>query len=48
MIAHHYGMFEFNTVPAESIDQAASKLSELMQVVRAKTSVCYHLRQDEA
>jgi L-ascorbate metabolism protein UlaG (beta-lactamase superfamily) len=26
MIAHHYGMFEFNTVPAESIDQTASKL----------------------
>jgi L-ascorbate metabolism protein UlaG (beta-lactamase superfamily) len=48
MIAHHYGMFEFNTVPAESIDQAVSKLDELVQLIRAKTSVCYGLRQDEA
>jgi L-ascorbate metabolism protein UlaG (beta-lactamase superfamily) len=46
MIAHHYGMFEFNTVPAESIDQAASKLSESIQVTRAKTSVCYSLRHE--
>jgi hypothetical protein len=44
MIAHHYGMFEFNTVPAESIDQA-SKRSELIQLIRAKTSVCYSFRQ---
>ena len=48
MIAHHYGMFEFNTVPAESIDQAASKRSDLIQLIRAKTSVCYSLRQREA
>jgi L-ascorbate metabolism protein UlaG (beta-lactamase superfamily) len=48
MIAHHYGMFEFNTVPAESIDQTARKLNELIQLIRAKTSVCYGLRQDEA
>jgi hypothetical protein len=48
MIAHHYGMFEFNTVPAESIDQAASRRSELIQLIRAKTSVCYSLRQGEA
>jgi L-ascorbate metabolism protein UlaG (beta-lactamase superfamily) len=48
MIAHHYGMFEFNTVPANSIDQAASKLSELIQLIRAKTSVCYRIRPCEA
>ncbi len=48
MIAHHYGMFQFNTVSAESIDQTVSKLNELMQVVRAKTSVCYRLRPGEA
>jgi L-ascorbate metabolism protein UlaG (beta-lactamase superfamily) len=48
MIAHHYGMFEFNTVPAELIDQAASKLSELIQLIRAKASVRYSLRPGEA
>lgn len=48
MIAHHYGMFEFNTVPPEAIDQAANKLSELMQLIRAKTSVCYTFRPREA
>jgi L-ascorbate metabolism protein UlaG (beta-lactamase superfamily) len=48
MIAHHYGMFEFNTVAAESIDLAASKLSESMQVIRARTSVRYRLRPREA
>jgi L-ascorbate metabolism protein UlaG (beta-lactamase superfamily) len=48
MIAHHYGMFDFNTVPAELIDQAVSKLSESMRLIRAKTSVCYGLRPGEA
>jgi L-ascorbate metabolism protein UlaG (beta-lactamase superfamily) len=41
MIAHHYGMFEFNTIPAELVDRAASEASELVQVVRARTSVRY-------
>jgi L-ascorbate metabolism protein UlaG (beta-lactamase superfamily) len=44
MIAHHYGMFEFNTVAAESIDQAASKVGEFVQVVRARTGVRYSIR----
>jgi L-ascorbate metabolism protein UlaG (beta-lactamase superfamily) len=46
LIAHHYGMFEFNTVPAESIDQASSKLRESIQLIRAKTSVCYSFRHE--
>jgi L-ascorbate metabolism protein UlaG (beta-lactamase superfamily) len=44
MIAHHYGMFEFNSVSAESIDQASSKVNELVRVMRAKTAVRYILR----
>jgi L-ascorbate metabolism protein UlaG (beta-lactamase superfamily) len=43
MIAHHYGMFEFNTVPAELIDQTASEAGKSLQIVRAKTSVRYIL-----
>jgi L-ascorbate metabolism protein UlaG (beta-lactamase superfamily) len=48
MIAHHYGLFEFNTVAPETIDQAASKLSQLIQLIRARTSICYGLRTHEA
>ena len=43
MIAHHYGMFEFNTVAAESVDQAATKVGEFVEVVRARTGVRYSI-----
>ena len=44
MIAHHYGMFEFNTVTQESIDEAGTKVKEFVQAVRAKTGVRYSIR----
>src|ERR1700730_17890186 len=43
MIAHHYGMFEFNTVVTESIDQAATKVSQFVRVMRARTAVRYSI-----
>ena len=43
MIAHHYGMFEFNTVATESIDQAATKVSRFVRVMRARTAVRYSI-----
>ena len=42
MIAHHYGMFAFNTVDPASIDAASMKAS--FQLVRARTQVEYGLR----
>jgi L-ascorbate metabolism protein UlaG (beta-lactamase superfamily) len=41
MIAHHHGMFAFNTVPAAMIDAAAERAS--MNVVRAKERVEFRL-----
>ena len=43
MIAHHYGMFEFNTVATELIDQAAIRVSQFVRVVRARTAVRYSI-----
>ncbi len=48
IIAHHYGMFEFNTVPAELIDQTASEVRESVQLLRAQTSVRYTLNPPRA
>lgn len=43
MIGHHYGMFAFNTVPAETIDEAASARTCRPHVHRARTGVEYRL-----
>ncbi len=44
MVAHHFGMFDFNTVAPESIDEAANKWGEFVQVIKARTSMRYLLR----
>jgi L-ascorbate metabolism protein UlaG (beta-lactamase superfamily) len=44
MVAHHFGMFDFNTVAPEAIDEAANKRGEVVQVIRARTSRRYLLR----
>jgi L-ascorbate metabolism protein UlaG (beta-lactamase superfamily) len=41
MIAHHYGMFAFNTVPAEAIDAAAERAR--VHVVRAREKLEFRL-----
>jgi len=41
MLAHHYGMFAFNTADPSVIDAAASAAP--LQLVRAETKVAYRL-----
>jgi L-ascorbate metabolism protein UlaG (beta-lactamase superfamily) len=42
MVAHHYGMFAFNTISEERIDRAAAT-SKGPRVFRAKLSMRYRL-----
>jgi L-ascorbate metabolism protein UlaG (beta-lactamase superfamily) len=42
MVAHHYGMFAFNTIPEERIDRAAETNKD-PRVFRAKLSMRYRL-----
>jgi L-ascorbate metabolism protein UlaG (beta-lactamase superfamily) len=42
LIAHHYGMFAFNTIDAETIDQAANFETDL-RVYRAQTNTRYSI-----
>lgn len=42
-VAHHYGLFDFNTENPARID-AASASSQTVDVLRAKTSMCYEWR----
>jgi L-ascorbate metabolism protein UlaG (beta-lactamase superfamily) len=45
MIAHHYGLFDFNTVPAEVIDERiAHEKADGFEVVRAQTGCAWRLR----
>jgi len=46
MIAHHYGMFAFNTIPEERIDRAA-ETSKNPRVFRAKLAMRYQLIPQE-
>ena len=43
-IAHHFGMFAFNTIDPELIDQAAKATDDRLQLVKAETGVRYFLR----
>ncbi|MES1937440.1 beta-lactamase domain-containing protein [Salinisphaera hydrothermalis C27AD] len=43
MIAHHFGMFRFNTLPPEKIDAAAAELGKDLQLIRPRVEVCYRL-----
>jgi hypothetical protein len=44
MIAHHFGMFAFNTVDPALIDEAAREASPAVKVLRAETGTRYRLR----
>lgn len=41
MIAHHYGMFAFNTIPPDAID--AASVRALVQILRAKLQVEFRI-----
>jgi L-ascorbate metabolism protein UlaG (beta-lactamase superfamily) len=41
LIAHHYGMFAFNNVDPELIDQAAETAAPGLRVLRARTGISY-------
>ena len=47
MIAHHYGLFAFNTADPADIDAAAAAEARL-QVLRARTGCVYELGPDAA
>jgi L-ascorbate metabolism protein UlaG (beta-lactamase superfamily) len=40
LVAHHYGLFDFNTESPENIDAAAAS-SRATDVIRAKVGICY-------
>jgi L-ascorbate metabolism protein UlaG (beta-lactamase superfamily) len=44
MIAHHFGMFAFNTVDPALIDEAARVAAPAVKVLRAETGVRYRVR----
>jgi L-ascorbate metabolism protein UlaG (beta-lactamase superfamily) len=46
MIAHHFGMFAFNTMSSERIDQAASKAAPGLRLLRAQTGIAYVLGEN--
>jgi L-ascorbate metabolism protein UlaG (beta-lactamase superfamily) len=44
MMAHHFGMFAFNTIDPALIDVAARAAAPSVKVLKAETGVCYRLR----
>jgi L-ascorbate metabolism protein UlaG (beta-lactamase superfamily) len=44
LIAHHFGMFAFNTIDPELIDQAATKMENQLQLVKAEQGTRYFLK----
>jgi L-ascorbate metabolism protein UlaG (beta-lactamase superfamily) len=46
MIAHHFGMFAFNTVNHELIDQAANTAANGFRLLRAQTGIGYVLEEN--
>lgn len=46
MIAHHYGMFAFNSCDPERIDQAAAR-EQRLAVLRARTGICWDVAIDK-
>ena len=44
MIAHHYGMFSFNTIAPEDIDRKAVDVGAPIKLMRAGTHVEYVIR----
>ena len=47
MIAHHYGMFAFNTLPADEIDAVAASGGAELEILRASTGIAYKLRIED-
>jgi L-ascorbate metabolism protein UlaG (beta-lactamase superfamily) len=44
LIAHHFGMFAFNTIDPNLIDQAATKMQNQLQLVRSELGTRYLLK----
>jgi L-ascorbate metabolism protein UlaG (beta-lactamase superfamily) len=44
MIAHHFGMFAFNTIDPDLIDQAAMKMQNQLQLMKAELGTRYFLK----
>ena len=42
LIAHHYGMFAFNTASTEALEQAAADQRQAPRLIRARLQVAYH------
>jgi hypothetical protein len=43
MIAHHYGMFEFNTLPRATIEQTAARPDLVLSLLPASLGIEYRL-----
>jgi L-ascorbate metabolism protein UlaG (beta-lactamase superfamily) len=43
LIAHHFGMFAFNTIDPELIDRAAVTAQNRLQLIKAELGTCYRL-----
>jgi L-ascorbate metabolism protein UlaG (beta-lactamase superfamily) len=43
LLAHHYGMFAFNTIPAEAIDAKAAAMAAPPRLLRAREGIEYRL-----
>ena len=44
LIAHHFGMFAFNTIDPELIDQAAPKMHNQLQLIKSELGIRYSLK----
>ncbi len=44
LIAHHFGMFEFNTIDPGLITEAAQNANQTVKVLKAETGLCYGLQ----
>jgi hypothetical protein len=47
LIAHHFGMFAFNTVNPQLIDQAAETAAPGLRVLRTQTGIGYVLEESD-
>jgi L-ascorbate metabolism protein UlaG (beta-lactamase superfamily) len=45
LIAHHFGMFAFNTIDPGLIDQAATKMKNQLQLIKAEVGTRYFLKR---
>jgi hypothetical protein len=45
LMAHHFGMFAFNTIDPGLIDQAATKMQNQLQLTKAEVGTRYLLKR---